>query len=239
VYYVFRCLMPDYTPACAGSFRPINISAPEGCLLNARRPAAVAAGNVETSTRVVDVVMGALAKAIPDQIPAASHGSMNNLAMGSHHGEEMNQQTHWDYYETMGGGMGAGKRSMGLSGIQTHMTNTRNTPIEVLEACYPVRVQRYALRHGSGGDGLHNGGDGLIREFEFTDEATVTLLTERRTTTPWGLEGGAAGKPGVNKLNERIMPAKFSQVMHKGDHLTIETAGGGGWGKITNNKTGK
>ena len=234
VYYVFRCLMPDYTPACAGSFRPVTISAPEGCLLNARRPAAVAAGNVETSTRIVDVVMGALAQAIPDQIPAASHGSMNNLAMGSV-GGGLHNQSHWDYYETMGGGMGAGHDSDGLSGLQTHMTNTRNTPVEVMESSYPVRVHRYALRPDSGGAGKHHGGDGLIRELEFTDETTVTLLTERRVTSPWGLNEGRDGQIGVNKINGKIMPAKFSTKLNKGDCLSVETAGGGGWGKTINN----
>lgn len=242
VYYVFRCLMPDYTPACAGSFRPITISAPEGCFLNAKRPAAVAAGNVETSTRVVDVVMGALAQAIPAQIPAASHGSMNNLAMGSmgdniegsngaSSASRSHDLPHWDYYETIGGGMGAGPRSDGLSGIQTHMTNTRNTPIEVMETAYPLRVNRYAIRQDSGGIGTHRGGDGLVREFEFTDETTVTLLTERRTTPPWGLNEGKDGLPGLNKINGEVMPAKFTRTLHKGDSLVIETAGGGGWGK--------
>jgi N-methylhydantoinase B len=233
VYYVFRCLMPNYTPACAGSFRPITITAPQGCLLNAIRPAAVAAGNVETSTRVVDVVMGALAQAIPDRIPAASHGSMNNLAMGSANKKQDHsvKQLHWDYYETIGGGMGAGQHSHGLSGIQTHMTNTRNTPVEVMESSYPVRVHRYALRSGSGGKGWHHGGDGLIREFEFRDETTVTLLSERRTTVPWGLKGGQGGKAGANKINGKLMPAKFTASLKKGDYLTIETAGGGGWGK--------
>ena len=153
VFYVFRCLMPDYAPACAGTFRPIRLRAPKGSLLNACRPAAVAAGNVETSTRIVDVVMGALAQALPGRIPAASQGSMNNLAMGSAdpHGP-------WDYYETIGGGMGGGPLAAGLSGVQTHMTNTLNTPIEVLESRFPLRVWRYALRDGSGGAGRHRGG---------------------------------------------------------------------------------
>ncbi len=226
VYYVFRCLMPDYTPACAGSFKPITINASLGSLLNAKRPAAVAAGNVETSTRIVDVVMGALAKAIPDQIPAASHGSMNNLAMGGTYCAE-----HWDYYETIGGGMGAGRLHPGLSAVQTHMTNTRNTPIEVMEASYPLRVHRYAIREGTGGGGRHRGGDGLIREFEFTDTTTVTLLTERRSHAPWGSHDGENGQPGMNKINNKVMPAKFSTTLKKGDRLVIETAGGGGWGK--------
>lgn len=228
VYYVFRCLMPDHTPACAGSFRSITLSAPEGSLLNAKRPAAVAAGNVETSTRVVDVVMGALAQAIPEQIPAASHGSMNNLAMGSR--EPGNQ---WDYYETIGGGMGAGPQGTGLSAVQTHMTNTLNTPIEVLEANYPLRVRQYAVRSDSGGSGMFSGGNGLRREFEFLKPAEVTLLTERRRHSPWGLQGGDKGEQGSNTLNGRDLPPKSRQRVEPGDSLMIETPGGGGWGKVT------
>ncbi|MCK4865361.1 MAG: hydantoinase B/oxoprolinase family protein [Gammaproteobacteria bacterium] len=229
VYYVFRCLMPKQTPACAGSFRPICIEAPEGCLLNAKRPAAVAAGNVETSTRIVDVVMGALAQALPDKIPAASHGSMNNLAMGSiKHGVD---NPAWDYYETIGGGMGAGSNSDGLDAVQTHMTNTRNTPIEVMETSYPVRIKQYAIRKDSGGIGLHKGGDGLIREFEFLKSANVTLLTERRLHSPWGLNNGIDGGCGQNLLNGKPITPKICFDVNKGDCLTIKTPGGGGWGK--------
>jgi len=228
VYYVFRCLMPAHTPACAGSFRPISISAPLGCLVNAQRPAAVAAGNVETSTRIVDVVMGALAKAIPEQIPAASHGSMNNLAMGHMGNSTMDS---WDYYETMGGGMGAGSQHDGLDSVQTHMTNTRNTPIEVMESVYPLRIHRYAMRQDSAGKGQHDGGHGLVREIEFLKPATVTLLTERRWHSPWGLNGGGAGKPGINSLNNTVLPPKTNFDVKLGDRLVIETAGGGGWGK--------
>ena len=224
VYYVFRCLMPARTPACAGAFRPITVQAPEGCLLNARRPAAVAAGNVETSTRVVDVVMGALARALPERMPAASHGSMNNLAMGQR-GDNA-----WDYYETLGGGSGAGPRGPGASAIQTHMTNTRNTPVEVLETHYPLRVRRYALRRDSGGHGRHAGGDGLIREFEFLQPAHVTLLSERRRHAPWGLAGGQPGKPGRNCLNRKPLAGKVSLEVKAGDVLSMETPGGGGWG---------
>jgi N-methylhydantoinase B len=227
VFYVFRCLMPSQTPACAGSFRPITLYAPAGCLLNARRPAAVAAGNVETSTRVVDVVMGALAQAIPGRIPAASQGSMNNLAMG-----HASKADGWDYYETMGGGMGAGSRCNGLSAVQTHMTNTLNTPIEVLESIYPVRITRYAVREGSGGAGQYRGGDGLIREFGFLQPATITLLTERRRHAPWGLAGGEAGMSGRNLLNGVPLPGKVSLGVKAGDTLTIETPGGGGWGAV-------
>jgi len=226
VYYVFRCLMPPQTPACAGTFRPISLTAPEGCLLNARRPAAVAAGNVETSTRVVDVVMGALAPALPEAIPAASHGSMNNLAMGAARGEGRG----WDYYETIGGGMGAGPRGGGLHGVQTHMTNTRNTPVEVFEARYPVRIRRYGLRRGSGGVGRRTGGDGVVREYEFLAPTQVTLLTERRRHAPWGLAGGAAGACGENRLNGELLAGKVSLAAGPGDRLTILTPGGGGWG---------
>jgi len=225
VYYAFRCLMPAHTPACAGSLRPIRIEAPAGSLLNARRPAAVAAGNVETSSRVVDVVLGALAQAIPDRIPAASHGSMNNVAMGQ------SGPSPWGYYETIGGGMGAGPHGGGLSAVQTHMTNTRNTPVEVLEQRYPLTIRRYEVRRGSGGGGVRRGGDGLIREYEFLGPAEFTLITERRRHRPWGLAGGAAGLPGRNRLNGRPVPAKLSARARAGDRLCIETAGGGGWGR--------
>lgn len=225
VYYVFRCLMPEQIPACAGTFRPIRIAAPEGCLVNARRPAAVAAGNVETSTRIVDVIMGALALAIPERIPAASHGSMNNLAMGGYVG-----QRSWDYYETMGGGMGASPQQPGLSAVQTHMTNTRNTPIEVLESRYPLRVRIYSVRDGSGGAGQQRGGDGLRREFEFLQATTVTLLTERRSHAPWGLANGQSAKPGENRLNNKPLPPKVGLEVQAGDRLSIVSGGGGGWG---------
>jgi N-methylhydantoinase B len=228
VFYVFRCLMPDHTPACAGSFRSITLSAPEGCLLHARRPAAVAAGNVETSTRVVDVVTGALAQALPDRMPAASQGSMNNLAMGSRE-----KGSKWDYYETIGGGMGAGPENDGLVAVQTHMTNTLNTPIEVLETSFPIRIRRYALRDGSGGGGKHQGGDGLVREFEFLKPTSVTLLTERRKHAPWGLQGGSEGVCGRNLLNDKELPAKISLQLQKNASLTVETPGGGGWGDET------
>ena len=227
VFYVFRCLMPPQTPACAGTFRPLSLCAPEGSLLNAIRPAAVAAGNVETSTRVVDVLLGALAQALPGRIPAASHGSMNNLAMGS-------SGTHaWDYYETIGGGMGAHAGGAGISGIQTHMTNTLNTPLEVLESHYPLRLHRYGYRSGSGGDGAHRGGDGLVREFEFLGPAQLTLLSERRTHRPWGIGGGGQAAAGENLLNGEALPGKCERSVNPGDRLRIATPGGGGWGVPT------
>lgn len=227
VYYVFRCLMPARTPACIGAFRPLTLSVPEGCLLNARRPAAVAAGNVETSTRVVDVILGALASALPDRIPAASQGSMNNVALG---GRGPNGD--WDYYETLGGGMGAGLRGGGLSAIQSHMTNTLNTPIESLEQHYPLRIRRYEIRRGSGGSGLRNGGDGLVREYEFLAPTTVTLITERRRYTPWGLDGGLPGMAGENRHNGRVLSPKCSISVDAADRVTVATPGGGGWGKL-------
>jgi N-methylhydantoinase B len=227
VYYVFRCLMPDNTPACAGSFRHITLSAPEGCLLNAKRPAAVAAGNVETSTRIVDVIIGALVKAIPEKLPAASHGSMNNLAMGAAAG---NNNKAWDYYETIGGGMGANYLYNGLSGVQTHMTNTLNTPVEVLELNYPLRVNEYSLRKNSAGQGEHNGGEGLVRSITLLQQAHITLLTERRSHLPWGINAGDA-KAGQNLINGELCPAKFSRVLEAGDCLTIKTPGGGGYSR--------
>lgn len=227
VFYCFRCLMPAQAPACAGLFAPITLTAPVGSLVNAQRPAATAAGNVETSTRIVDVVLGALAQALPERIPAASHGSMNNLALGRA-GEA--GRPGWDYYETMGGGMGAGPAGAGLSGRQTHMTNTLNTPIESLESHYPLRVLHYGLRAGSGGAGRHRGGDGLVRELLFLAPATVTLLTERRVSAPWGLAGGEPGLPGRNWLNGKPLPAKVCLAVCAGDRLRLESAGGGGHG---------
>jgi len=227
VYYVFRCLMPVQTPACAGSFKNIKILAPEKSIVNASYPAAVAAGNVETSTRIVDVVLGALAQALPDRIPAASHGSMNNLAMGS-----VGDRDHaaWDYYETIGGGMGASCVSNGLDAVQTHMTNTLNTPVEALEMKYPLRINRYQIRSDSSGRGKQAGGEGLIREYEFLAPAQVTILSERRSHQPWGLAGGENAKSGINQLNEKTVSAKQSFNVQPGDVVCISSAGGGGYG---------
>ncbi len=226
VFYVFRCLMPSYTPACDGSFRTLHIQAPHGCLVNATRPAAVAAGNVETSSRIVDVITGALAQAIPEQIPAASQGTMNNIAMGAR-----TAGSSWDYYETLGGGTGGGCRFAGLDAVQSHMTNTLNTPIEVLEMAYPLRVRSYAVRTGSGGSGRHAGGDGMVREYEFLAPANITLLSERRQHAPWGLAGGAAGDCGENTLNGKRLPGKINRHVDAGDCLCVRTPGGGGWGE--------
>lgn len=225
VFYCFRCLLPDHAPACAGTFRCVRIEAPQGCLVNANRPAATAAGNVETSMRLVDAVLGALARAMPDQVPAASQGTMNNVAMGNHRGNRP-----WDYYETIAGGTGAYSGGDGLTGVQSHMTNTLNTPIESLEMHYPIRIRSYSIRHGSGGRGKHDGGDGLVREFEFLEPAEVTLLTERRHHAPWGLSGGEDGKRGMNLLDGEVLPPKCHFEVQPGQVLRIETPGGGGWG---------
>jgi N-methylhydantoinase B len=234
VYYVFRCLMPAQTPACAGSFRHISIIAPEQTMLNACYPAAVAAGNVETSTRIVDVVLGALAQVMPERIPAASHGSMNNLAMG-YAGDKPGATSSWpawDYYETIGGGMGASAISDGLDAVQTHMTNTLNTPIESLEMKYPLRVCRYQMRQDSAGAGKHRGGEGLIREYEFLAPAQVTVLSERRRHQPWGLAGGGNAVVGKNALNGNILASKQTFTVQPGDVVSIATAGGGGYSAL-------
>ncbi|MDX1379909.1 MAG: hydantoinase B/oxoprolinase family protein [Xanthomonadales bacterium] len=224
VHYVFRCLAPPQAPSCEGAMRPVTIRAPEGCLVNAQPPAAVAAGNVETSQRIVDAVCGALAALVPDRIPAASQGTMNNLAMGAR-GERG-----WDYYETLAGGAGGGPSAPGRSGRHTHMTNTLNTPIEVLERHYPLRVERYALRRGSGGDGRFRGGDGVVRALRFLADAEVSLLTERRTHAPWGLAGGEAGQAGRNLLDGQDLPGKCQLSVKHDQVLEIHTPGGGGFG---------
>jgi N-methylhydantoinase B len=175
--------------------------------------------------RIVDVVLGALYQALPSMIPAASQGTMNNVAMGNH------GTTHpWDYYETIAGGCGAIKGSDGVSGVQSHMTNTLNTPIESLEMHYPIRIREYSIRRGSGGDGRYAGGNGLIREFEFLEPAELTLITERRRIAPWGLEGGASGVPGKNLLDGKILPGKCHLFVEEGQVLRVETPGGGGVG---------
>jgi N-methylhydantoinase B len=189
----------------------------------------VAAGNVETSTRITDVVLGALAQALPERIPAASHGSMNNVAMGA---AGTAREAGWDYYETIGGGMGASARGSGQSGVQTHMTNTLNTPVESLEMHYPLRIIRYQLRRGSGGQGRYRGGDGLVREFQLLANASVTLLTERRQLRPWGLAGGGDAMAGENSLNGELLAGKCQLQLKAGDRLMVASAGGGGWGKV-------
>ncbi|MBI2267435.1 MAG: hydantoinase B/oxoprolinase family protein [Armatimonadetes bacterium] len=240
VYYVFRCLIGDNIPANEGCFRPIRIHVPPGCLLNAGPPRAVAGGNVETSQRVVDLLLLALSQALPGLIPAASCGTMNNLSLGWEiEGREdagSSRDSSLTYYETIGGGAGAGPEWSGDSGVQTHMTNTRNSPVEWLEILYPLRILRYALRGGSGGSGRLRGGEGVVKEFEFLAPTRVSMISERRESSPYGLAGGGSGAPGANLLQHRgqtvKLPAKFVRTVDKGDHLIIETPGGGGWGKI-------
>jgi N-methylhydantoinase B len=227
VHYVFRCLLPDSAPRCAGAMDPIQIIAPPGSLLNARAPAAVAAGNVETSMRVVDLVCGALAGALPGCIPAASQGSMNNVAMGSRVSAAA-----WDYYETLAGGCGGASEHAGASARHSHMTNTLNTPIEVMEYNYPIRIIRYQLRRGSGGQGMHPGGDGLVREYQFLDDAQVTLTAERRGSQPWGQAGGEPGKPGRDTLNDAAIKGRVQARVFAGDRLVVRTPGGGGYGDL-------
>jgi len=229
VFYVFRCLMPAHTPACHGALQGVTISAPPGCLVNSLPPAAVAAGNVETSSRIVDTVCGALAKALPGQFPAASQGTMNNLAMGKR-GEQG-----WDYYETLAGGMGAASDCNGRSARHSHMTNTLNTPVEVLELNYPLRIERYSIRRGSGGTGKFKGGDGVVRQYRFLEDAEVSLLTERRKYSPWGLNGGRPGRCGRNELDGRVLPGKIQFQAVAGQTLTVKTPGGGGYGPVFSN----
>lgn len=226
-YYCLRCLLPDEAPACAGLFQRVSLVTRAASIVNAVRPAAVAAGNVETSMRLVDLVFGALAQALPGRIPAASQGTMNNIAMGH---IDSSSGTRWDYYETLAGGLGGGPHHAGLDAVHSHMTNTLNTPVESLEMHYPLRVRKYAVRAGSGGSGQHSGGCGIIREYEFLAAAQCSLLTERRRIPPWGLNGGEAGECGNNFLNDQALPAKCSVMVGRGDRLRIETPGGGGWG---------
>jgi N-methylhydantoinase B len=231
-FYVFRCLLADAVPATSGLMRPIQVIAPLGTIVNAQPPAAVAGGNVETSQRIVDVLLRALAQAIPDQIPAAAAGTMNNLTIG---GTDPRTGVSFAYYETIAGGMGARPTKRGVSGVHTHMTNSLNTPAEALEYAYPLRVRRYSLRPGSGGGGKHRGGDGIMREIEVLTDCEVTLLADRRTRGPWGLAGGeagAAGKASVIRDGGLIedMPGKFSTRLRKGERIRIESPGGGGWG---------
>ena len=232
VFYVFRCLLGENVPACAGLMNPIEVRAPEGSVVNARPPAAVAAGNVETSQRIVDVLLRALAQALPQRIPAASSGTMNNLSFG---GIDPRTGEPFAYYETIAGGMGARPSSGGLSGVHTHMTNSLNTPVEALETAYPVRVRKYSLRRGSGGEGKFRGGDGIVREIEFLAEVRGSILSDRRQFAPYGLAGGKAGRTGTNQLTvkgrTRKLPGKAAFNAPIGSILKIETPGGGGWGK--------
>ncbi len=228
VYYVFRCLLPAYAPTCQGIFSLLSIRVPEGCFLRASDGCAVVAGNTETSQRVVDCLLGALAEALPHKAVAASQGTMNNIAMGNA-GADTDA---WSYYETVGGGMGGGEGFCGHSAVQTHMTNTFNTPAEVLEMKYPLRIRSYRIRRASGGGGRFAGGDGLAREFELLAPTQCTVLTDRRRHAPWGGAGGGDGLPGRNFFNGEEVAGKVSVIAAQGDRLRIETPGGGGWGKV-------
>jgi N-methylhydantoinase B len=231
VFYVFRLLAPEEIPSNAGCMRPIEVKTKPGTVADCTFPAAVAGGNVETSQRLVDVLLGALAEALPQRIPAASCGSMSNLTIG---GVDPRSGELFAYYETIAGGAGGSPEGEGASGIQTHMTNTLNTPVEALEHAYPLRVRRYALRDGSGGEGRHRGGEGVVKEVELLGKARITLISERRQTAPYGLQGGGPGRTGRNLLlrdgRERELPAKSTIEGLPGDRLLIETPGGGGWG---------
>jgi len=232
VLYVFRCLVEEEIPFNTGLMNPLTIIAPQGSVVNAQYPAATAGGNVETSQRIVDVILGALSKAVPDRIPAASSGTMNNVAFG---GFEPVKQISFTYYETIGGGMGASSERDGLSGVHTHMTNSLNTPLEALENYLPMRINQYALRKGSGGKGLKCGGEGIIREYEFFVPTQVSIISERRTFAPYGILGGERGKKGRNYLlsqgRRKILGSKENLKVIPGDILRIETPGGGGYGK--------
>ncbi|MGA2413366.1 MAG: hydantoinase B/oxoprolinase family protein [Candidatus Sulfotelmatobacter sp.] len=235
-FYVFRCLLADDVPATAGLTRPIKVIAPQGTIVNARPPAAVAGGNVETSQRIVDVLLSALAQALPNRIPAAASGTMNNLTIG---GIDPRTGKPFAYYETIAGGMGARPTKAGVSGVHTHMTNSLNTPAEALEYAYPLRVRKYALRKASGGKGKFRGGDGIVREIEVLTDCEVTLLSDRRTLGPWGFAGGDAGAPGKSSVlrnngSIEAMPGKFSTRLQKGEVIRIESPGGGGWGAASN-----
>lgn len=231
-YYVFRCLTGDRVPTNGGCFTPIEVRAPAGSVVNARPPRAVAGGNVETAQRITDVVFGALAQAIPGRIPAASQGTMNNVTFGGWDNARMRP---FAYYETIGGGIGGGPTGPGASGLHSHMTNTLNTPVEAMESEMPVRIRAYRLRRGSGGAGAHRGGDGIVREYEFAEPATVTLLSDRRLTAPYGVAGGKPGMPGLNTLiredgSTLNLGGKTTIRVQPGEIVRIETPGGGGWG---------
>jgi N-methylhydantoinase B len=244
VFYVFRSIVGGDIPSNAGIMRPLRVVTRPGTVVDARFPAAVAAGNVETSQRITDVLLGALAHALPERIPAASAGTMNNLTVG---GVDPRTGEGYAYYETIGGGCGATPVHDGASAVQTHMTNTMNTPVEALEHTYPLKVTRYAIRSGSGGKGRFSGGDGIHRDIEFLGPATVTMISERREIPPYGLSGGEPGSCGENVLvrhgEETRLPGKFHIAVETGDRLLVSTPGGGGFGRAdrpssNNRKTG-
>jgi len=228
--YCFRCLITEDVPYNAGLMRPVRVVTKPGTVIDAQPPASVAGGNVEMSQRIVDVLLGALHQALPDRIPAASSGTMSNLTFG---GVDPRTGKVFAYYETIAGGMGARPNADGIDAVHTHMTNSLNTPIEALEYLYPVRVRRYSVRKGSGGKGRFRGGNGIRREIEFLTEVDVTILSDRRTTRPYGLVGGHPGRAGHNLLNGEKLGSKVCFRAHAGDRLLIETPGGGGYGPPT------
>ncbi len=219
--FVLRSLLDDDVPTNEGIARPISISTPTDCCLSARAPAAVAAGNVEMSQRITDLLFSALADAGVD-VPAQGQGTMNNVTFGG---------DGWTFYETLGGGQGASSTGPGPDAVHVGMSNTRNTPIESLERAYPIVIERYAIRRGSGGTGRHRGGDGVVRAYRVLERCTVTLLTERRVRAPRGAAGGSDGLPGENRLNGERLPSKCRRELKAGDLLEIHTPGGGGWGR--------
>jgi N-methylhydantoinase B len=232
-FYAFRCLLQEDVPAAAGLMRPVRMIAPTGTVVNARPPAAVAGGNVETSQRIVDVLLRALSKAMPDRVPAGSSGTMNNLTIG---GIDERTGEPFAYYETIAGGMGARPGKDGVSGVHTHMTNSLNTPAEALEYAYPLRVTEYSLRKSSGGAGKFRGGNGIVREVELLADSEVTLLADRRSRGPYGLQGGDDGSAGKTEVihpdgARETLPGKTSVRLEKGDKVRIESPGGGGWGE--------
>ena len=235
----FRVIVPFAVPSNWGTIQPLEVIAPEGSLVNALPPAAMAGGNVETSQRIVDVVLGALSKAMPDSLPAASYGTMSNVTIG---GLDPRSGEPFAYYETIAGGMGARPWADGLDATHCHMTNSLNTPIEALEHAYPYRVRRYAVRRGSGGAGRYRGGDGIEREIEILTDARVTVLSDRRTGAPYGLAGGEPGEPGRNAVlaphGERTeLGGKVSVDVPAGSVLQIHTPGGGGFGRALPSET--
>jgi N-methylhydantoinase B len=221
-FYVVRCLTAPDLPASGGAFEPVTVRAPAACLVNARPPAAVAAGNTETSSRITDAVFAAFGEALA--VPAQGQGTMNNVVLGS---------DRFTYYETIGGGQGACPDADGPSGVHVAMSNTLNTPAEALELAYPLRVERYELRRGSGGAGRHRGGDGVVRELRALEPCRLSLLTQRRQLAPRGAHGGAEGLAGRNLLNGVELPSSASVDLQPGDLLRIETPGGGGYGDCT------
>jgi N-methylhydantoinase B len=222
-YFVVRCLTDPDVPASGGAFAPVHVRAPEGCLVNARRPAAVAAGNVETSSRIVDVVFAAFGQAV--EVPAEGQGTMNNLTLGN---------DAFTYYETVGGGQGACPDADGPSAVHVAMSNTLSTPTEALELAYPIRVERHELRLGSGGRGLHRGGDGVVRELRVLEPCRLSLVGERRRAAPQGARGGDPGRPGRDSVNGEPVPGKVTRGLQTGDVVRVETPGGGGFGQGRN-----